>query len=348
MSVVHPTRPEPHVQSPERQRSNGDGTARPRGMRRGILIAVAVLGLALAAAPVAFQMFNRAPKGAVMLSDFKPFMTTARLNGFQTDMREINSAVHEVDTKATPRLAAKTPNRKPAAPGASYRNFSKQWPTIDSTMTDLLDKVQGNLGNYQAVAALPSFRLFPWFFIIPGVLIFAFGLLALFGFISGSVTRIALVVLGIGLILAPVAFQMFTRAPKGGHMMSTFKTIETTQNVERIQGYFSSMAVGQGAIRLDVVPALQHTGLSARQVANQFPASTALDRDWVHILNDMTPMIGAMSDNVTSYQAIAALPPFPLFPWFFVIPGFLVAALAWFGRTGKGTDQQPSLAQGVS
>ena len=28
----------------------------------------------------------------------------------------------------------------------------------------------------------------------------------------------------------------------------------------------------------------------------------------------MTPMIGAMSDNVANYQAIAALPPFPLFP----------------------------------
>ena len=34
-----------------------------------------------------------------------------------------------------------------------------------------MDEVQGNLGNYQAVAALPSFTLFPWFFVIPGVLI---------------------------------------------------------------------------------------------------------------------------------------------------------------------------------
>ena len=48
----------------------------------------------------------------------------------------------------------------------------------------------------------------------------------------------------------------------------------------------------------------------------------------MHILNDMTPMIGAMSDNVANYQAIASLPPFPLFPWFFVLPGALVAGLA--------------------
>jgi hypothetical protein len=76
------------------------------------------------------------------------------------------------------------------------------------------------------------------------------------------------------------------------------------------------------------VPALEKSGLTQTEVAERFPALTALDRDWVHILNDMTPMIGAMSDNVTNYQAIASLPPFPLFPWFFVIPGVLVAGLA--------------------
>ena len=39
-------------------------------------------------------------------------------------------------------------------------------------------------------------------------------------------------------------------------------------------------------------------------------------------------MIGAMSDNVDNYEAISALPPFPLFPWFFVVPGLLIAGLA--------------------
>jgi hypothetical protein len=140
--------------------------------------------------------------------------------------------------------------------------------------------------------------------------------------------RWALVIFGVGLVAAPAAFQMFGRAPEGGQMMSAFKKIETAQNVQRIQGYFGTMAVGQGAIRLDIVPALEKSGLTPTEVAERFPALTALDKDWVHILNDMTPMIGAMSDNVTNYEAIASLPPFPLFPWFFVIPGVLVAGLA--------------------
>jgi len=31
---------------------------------------------------------------------------------------------------------------------------------------------------------------------------------------------------------------------------------------------------------------------------------------------------------VGNYQAVAALPPFPLFPWFFVAPGLLVIGSA--------------------
>ncbi len=39
-------------------------------------------------------------------------------------------------------------------------------------------------------------------------------------------------------------------------------------------------------------------------------------------------MVATMSDNVDNYDAVAALPSFDLFPWFFVVPGALVAILA--------------------
>ena len=88
------------------------------------------------------------------------------------------------------------------------------------------------------------------------------------------------------------------------------------------------MAEGQGAIRLEIVPALETAGLSTTLRSRTiFPAVATLDAQWVHILNDMTPMIGAMSDNVSNYQGLDSLPPFPLFPWFFVLPGLMVAVL---------------------
>jgi hypothetical protein len=321
----------------------GVTSATGAGPKTWALVILGVVGVALIAMPLVFNMFSRAPKGATMLKQFKPFMTTARLDGFQVDIKVINAGVHQAETSVASFLTG-APAAASGADGPfataypTFEGFAQQWSTIDSHITDLLDKVQGNLGNYQAVAALPSFTLFPWFFVVPGVLVLVLlGVLLLRGG-TWKVIRWVLVGLGVGLALAPVVFQMFQRAPKGGRMMSAFRTIETTSNVERIQGYFGSMAVGQGAIRLELIPALTQKGLTAAQIDTEFPAVATLDRQWVHILNDMTPMIGAMSDNVANYQAIAALPPFPLFPYFFVLPGLIVAGIAFAAGPRRRRD----------
>jgi hypothetical protein len=291
-----------------------------------------VLGVALVIMPLAFNMFSRAPKGAAMLKEFRPFMTTNRLNGFQRDIRQIDAGVKDANGRVAQFLTRSSDPKQARtrldAMYPTFAQFSGQWGAIDVRMTGLLDKVQGNLLNYQAVAALPSFTLFPLFFVIPGVLVLLLLGISLLRARWWGPIRWILVILGVGLILAPVAFQMFQRAPKGGRMISAFRTIETTANVQRIQGNFGSMAVGQGAIRLELVPALTGAGLTKAQIQTSFPAVATLDERWVHILNDMTPMIGAMSDNVANYQAIAALPPFPLFPYFFVLPGIFVAGVA--------------------
>lgn len=301
--------------------------------RRWPMIVAAVIGAALVIMPIAFNMFTKTPKGAVMLSEFHPLMTVPRLDGFQSEIHQINAAVEEDKTAVAPYFAAQGVTQSELdVRYPSLASLDSQWPSINSDMTSLLDKVQGNLGNYQAIDALPSFRLFPWFFVIPGVLILGASLTALLRPSWWRTARWTIGVIGIGLVLAPAVFQMFQRAPDGGRMMTSFKSIETTTNVTKIQNYFATMSSGQGDLRLGVVAALEQGGLSSRQVAERFPAVVGLDGNWIHILNDMTPMIGAMSDNVANYQAIASLPPFPLFPWFFVLPGVLVIGAALLSR----------------
>ena len=302
-------------------------TRRPR---RWAIVALALVGVALIVMPLAFGMFDRAPKGATMIAGFRPYMTTARLDGYRREIRQIDAGVREANTRVAPALGGPSGRAAPAFaarfPGVA--DFGRRWGAIDVDMTNLLTTIQANLGNYRAVAALPSFRLFPWFFVVPGVLI----LVVLFAGLRRAAwwppARWVLVALGIGLVLAPVAFRMFERAPAGGRMMDAFRTIETRPRVETIQGYFGTIAAGEGAIRLHLVPALRDAGLSDAQIRSRFPAVATLERNWVGILGDLTPMIGAMSDNVDHYAAVAALPPFALFPWFFVLPGLLTAGLA--------------------
>jgi hypothetical protein len=152
--------------------------------------------------------------------------------------------------------------------------------------------------------------------------------------------RRATIALGVGLILAPFAFQMFSRAPQGGDMVTAFKSIETRANVQKVQGHFGTIAVGQGSISSELIPALHAKGLTSKQIAQRLPAVARLRDRWVKILNNMTPMIGVMSDNVGNYNAVAALPSFPLFPWLFVVPGLLVVGLALLAGI-RGTPKAP-------
>ena len=39
--------------------------------------------------------------------------------------------------------------------------------------------MQANVANFAAIDSLPSFRLFTWFFVVPGVLLVLLGLVAL-------------------------------------------------------------------------------------------------------------------------------------------------------------------------
>lgn len=297
-------------------------TAPPR--RRWPFVVTLLLGFALLLAPLAFGMFDRAPRGADMIDAFRPSMTEARIVGFQRDMATIGDAVAEAKGKVPATGAASSSTDSP------YAAFLDRWPAIDADMSEMLTTMRRDVPKFAAVDSLPDFVLFPWFFVIPGLLVVGASIWELTRRRPGSArTRgrgpaVALIVIGAGLIAAPAVFQMFTRAPSGGEMIDDFRPLMTRAKVQTIQGYFLTIGAGEGTLRNQVLPAL---GTSAGPI----PAIARFEREWPGISNRMAPMIGAMSDNVSNYEAVEALPPFPLFPWFFVIPGVLIAGCAFAG-----------------
>jgi hypothetical protein len=215
-------------------------------LRRGPVIAALLVGLGLVLAPAVFQMFSRAPSGASMIDDFRPYMTVEQIELFQGYMTEIGEAVDETDGDLRADLVASG-----AVDDSTYEtdfalvaNLVDEWPVIDEDMSDMLATMDENRGNYAAVDALPSFDLFPWFFVIPGVLVVATAAVMLVRDRRGrsvTVGRWILVGLGVAIVLAPVAFQMFSRAPDGGVMINDFRSLMTRERVQNVQGYFVTL-----------------------------------------------------------------------------------------------------------
>lgn len=315
--------------------------SRGAGRSRGALVAIFVLGVGVAVAPLLFSMFSRAPKGKEMIDEFRPFMTPAQVAKFRGYLDTIGAAADEARDDVDPAAAASL-----GLDAVAYEqrvvllhDFEQRWPGIDADMSEMLDRMDRNLENYAGVDALPPFTLFPWFFVIPGLLIAGLAGWALVRTRRGERTRglvVALGILGVGLIAAPAIFQMFTRAPGGKEMIDDFRPLMTREKVTTIQGYFVVIGAGEAELRNVAVPA---SGLAA----SDLPAATELSEQWPTINSEMAPMVGVMADNVENFEAVDALPAFSLFPWFFVIPGVLIAGLAvvaW--RAGRDPAVAPT------
>jgi hypothetical protein len=51
-------------------------------------------------------------------------------------------------------------------------------------------------------------------------------------------------------------------------------------------------------------------------------------KTWPEIGNEFAQFLGAMSDNLDNFRKVKSLPPFALFPFFFILPGLMVAGFA--------------------
>lgn len=294
--------------------------------RTRALVVIAVLGFGLALAPVVFQMFTRAPDGGDMIEDFRRYMTTAEIEKFQGYLVLIGAADEEAFDSVIPELvdAELLDPSDPSVALPAATALHEQWPGIDEDMTDLLDTMQANLANFDSVSSLPPFGLFPWFFVVPGLVV---GVVALVTLRRSGDDRsrragaIVLLVAGLGIVLAPAVFQMFTRAPDGAAMIDDFRPMMTQERVARVQGYFITMGAAEGELRNRVLTVADEQGLGT-------DAIDAYSEQWPTVVGEFAPMVATMSDNVDNFAGIDALPSFALFPWFFVVPGVLIAGLA--------------------
>ena len=313
------------------------------GLPRWTVTVTLVIGAGLALAPVAFKMFERAPLGGDMIAAFEPYMTEEKLSSFNGYMDTIDRAVTEADDLRDAVVAQGDLTEEQY--DTTYTGATKlttDWAAIDADMGDLLTRMDQNMDNYRDMAALPPFWMFPWFFVLPGLFIAGLSVAALWHLRRGRRPKgvlVALLAMGLGVVAAPAIFQMFTRAPQGGQMINEFRPMMTRTRVQSVQGYFITLGAGEGQLRVGAEQAFVDGGGDMAD----YPALQEFSTTWPTIVGDFNPMIATMSDNVDNFEAVDAMPPFPLFPWFFVIPGVLVAGLAGFALRRSAPTTDPSL-----
>ena len=319
----------------EAARARVDARSKALAAGRRPMVAVLVIGLGLLAAPFIFQMMaldNRAPAGGEMIDQFRPYMSEARITKFDGFMDLINRAEQSYKADLRPVVAGAQRNAAQQSALGQVDDWTTKWEGdkgIFADMGGILRDVRANLDNYKAVDNLPPFWMFPFFFIMPGLIVGLLARAALRGMRRGTGTGKAgkaLVVMGVGLIAAPFIFQMMggeNRAFQGADMISDFKSIMTAERVTSVQNYFPVIGLAEGQLRNQLVPL-------AKSQANS-PSTPVIDefsKTWPEIGNEFAQFLGVMNDNLDNFAKVKALPPFSLFPFFFILPGLMVAGFA--------------------
>ena len=143
-------------------------------MTRTLLWPVLAIGALLVVLPFAFQMPSRTAAGDRMMKDFQPVMGAAHVQKTADYYNKVFVPLGTVATQFTgaatnPQMQAQLkplmPMLQPVIP------VFRQVPAGLAWYKPLVTTMQANVGNYSSVSKLPSFKLFTWFFVVPGVLL---------------------------------------------------------------------------------------------------------------------------------------------------------------------------------
>lgn len=189
------------------------GTINPRTS----LWAVLVVGIALIVMPFAIGLPSKASRGQTMIDQFRPIMqksAVAEASGLYDNTFTPLRSVATGGVQAAGEIPAMmsglaqglhmTPTQLQQFLGKNYPamaqllgNFPKLVPVFKQVpkgldlYQPLVKTMQNNVGNYAAIDSLPSFRLFTWFFVVPGVLLVLFAGIPLFAGRRESATAAA-------------------------------------------------------------------------------------------------------------------------------------------------------------
>ena len=143
-------------------------------MERKVLWPILVIGLALVIVPFAMGMPGKTAAGQRMLNDFHQLMqptsvqkTADYYNNVFTPLGQVATQFTQAaaDPQMQEQLKPLMPMLAPAMPIFAKVPGGLQW------YGPLVHTMQGNVNDYASVDSLPNFRLFTWFFVIPGLLL---------------------------------------------------------------------------------------------------------------------------------------------------------------------------------
>jgi len=304
---------------------------------------VMLIGAALIAVAVFRNLFAVGPAFESMIEDFRPWLTDDSIAALRTDLDGLEGAVTEFETAMAPALAAQlgmTQDEFSAMVAAQFPAVATGMATVPGAagsfrgIIDLLEAQQDNFASADAIptTGLPATTV-PWGMVAAGGLAIVFGVLMALG--KGRTGAIAVLVLGVLLVAAPLVLSLPDKAQGADDLNAALKPVYNAELVDGASGALEvigamgtemseSMLPGLGAmLQMDEAEVQAFLG-------QNFPAIAGAMAGLPDAMGRFTGMVGAFADNLDNYDVLKPVAFVPIV-WTLVVAGGALVILGGVG-----------------
>jgi len=148
----------------------------------------------------------------------------------------------------------------------------------------------------------------------------------------------AVLVIGVVLVVAPLAMGMPGKAAAGQRMLNGFHPLMQPASVQKTATYYNQVFKPLGVVATQFTHAASNPQMQT-QLKPLMPMLQPVMPIFAQVnpgLDWYKPLVSTMQANVDNYRQVNSLPNFNLFAWFFIVPGILLVLLAGAGLWTAG------------
>ncbi|MGZ4700122.1 MAG: hypothetical protein ACXV98_02830 [Ilumatobacteraceae bacterium] len=281
------------------------------------------------------HVFSRSRDAQKIADHYRPLMSARGLADLRSGFESVKAAGAELGTSALPSLQRQLGLDKPqfdaylAEQMPGIKAFSDQAPGVVALVDPVIGQMEAARADYHRADQIPTSFLgltsAPWLFLGIG---FALIVIGLWGLLRPSLrSTAALVVIGIGLAVAPIAIGIpgkIDAAVRVTRLGAVGLAPATGQKAVGATALFDGLA---NDVSTKLAPALATTSTQPNTFATEFPALATFTSSWQ---SSISAQSHALSDSQVALAATFAnankIPLRPI-PWLFIVSGILLALL---------------------
>ena len=283
---------------------------------KAVAVLVMVVGAGLVAMTLISNLFAVGPAFENLIVDFRPALTQSSIDTARADIAGLSAVQSEFATKLAPALSQQLKMTPTQFNGFVSKNFPavatgmSALPTVVPTFNGLINTLDKQRPLFASADAIPTKSLpattVPWALFGAGILVLLIGLLMLRSPKAGGA---AAIVLGLLLLLAPVALSLPTKASDADQLNANLKPVYTQALVTNATGALQTIGAMGNEMQTKMLPALAtQLKMTPQQLqtflASNFPATARALQTMPASMERFNTLVKVFDKNLANYNTL--------------------------------------------